>query len=86
MQISYSLLLVELGLPFQPLQVDYDKYNHLVTHTWMKMMWEKVSMFGITVTTLSASGGFPREGDEFIMQTILRTGYSFNEVKRINRV
>jgi hypothetical protein len=50
MQISYSLLLVELGLSFQPLQVDYNKYNHLVTHTWMKMLWEKVSMFGITVT------------------------------------
>jgi hypothetical protein len=51
MQISYSLLLVELGMSFQPLQVDYEKYSHLVTHTWMKMLWEKVSMFGIIVTT-----------------------------------
>ncbi len=86
MQISYSLLLVELGLLFQPLQVDYNKYNHLVTHTWMKMLWEKVSMFGITVTTLLALGGFQREGDKFIMQMILRAGYNFDEVKRINRV
>jgi hypothetical protein len=86
MQISYSLLLVELGLSFQPLQVDYEKYNHLVTHTWMKMLWEKVSMIGIIVTTPSASGGFPREGDEFIMQMILRAGYNFDEVKCINRV
>ncbi len=36
MQISYSLLFVELGLSFQPLQVEYGKYNHLVTHSWMK--------------------------------------------------
>jgi hypothetical protein len=71
MQISYSLLLVELGMSFQPLQEDYDKHNHLVTHSWMKMLWEKVSMFGITVTTPSALGGFPREGDDFIMQVIL---------------
>jgi hypothetical protein len=62
MQISYSLLLMELGLLFQPLQVDYNKYNHLVTHTWMKMLWEKVSMFSITVSTPLALGGFPREG------------------------
>jgi hypothetical protein len=50
----------------------------------MKMLWEKVSMFGIIVTTPSASGGFPREGDEFIMQLILRAGYNFDEVKHIN--
>ncbi len=50
------------------------------------MLWEKVSMFGITGTTPSALGGFPREGDEFIMQMILQAGYNFDEVKRINRV
>ena len=86
MQISYSQLLVELGLSFQPLQVEYDQYNHLVTHTWMKMLWEKVSMFGLTVTTPSASGGFPREGEKFIMQVILQVGYNSDEVRRINRV
>ncbi len=80
MQISYSLLLMELGLSFQPLQVEYDRYNHLVTHTWMKVLWEKVSMFGLMVTTPSASGGFPREGDEYIMQVILRAGYNSDEV------
>jgi hypothetical protein len=82
MQVSYSLLLVELGLSFQPLQVEYDRYNHLVTHTWMKMLWEKVSKFGLTVTAPPPSGGFPREGDEFIMQVILRAGYNSNEVRR----
>jgi hypothetical protein len=86
MRISYSLLLVELGLSFQPLQVDYGKLNHLVTHTWMKMLWEKVSMFGIIVTTPLALGRFPREGDDFMMQVILQDGYNSNEVKRINSV
>ena len=86
MQISYSLLLVELGLSFQPLQVEYHQYNHLVTHTWMKMLWEKVSMFGLTVTTPSASDGFSREGDEFIIQVILQAGYNTDKVQRINRV
>jgi hypothetical protein len=40
MQISYSCLLVELGMSFQPQQVNYKKIGFLVTHTWMKMMWE----------------------------------------------
>ena len=52
----------------------------------MKMLWEKVSMFGIIVTTPSALGGLPREGDDFIMQVILRARYNSDEVKRINRV
>ena len=86
MQISYSLLPMELGLSFQSLQVEYGQYNHLVTHTWMKTLWEKVSMFGLTVTTLLASGGFPREGDKFIMQVILQAGYNSDKVRRINRV
>jgi hypothetical protein len=37
-QISYSLLLVELGMSFQPLQVNYEKKSYLITHTWMKML------------------------------------------------
>ena len=53
MHVSYSLLFVELGMSFQPLQVDYEKYSHLVTYMWMKMLWEKVSMFEIIVTTPS---------------------------------
>ncbi len=57
-----------------------------VCHTWMKMLWEKVSMFGIIVTTPLALGGFLREGDDFIMQVILWAGYNSDEVKRINRV
>jgi hypothetical protein len=43
-------------------------------------------MFGIIVTTPSALGGLPREGDDFIMQVILRARYNSDEVKRINRV
>jgi hypothetical protein len=86
MQISCTLLLVELGLSFQPLQAEYKKYNHLVTHSWMKMSWEKVDRFGITVIVPDGERGFPREGDEFIMQSILKAGYNNDELRRLNRV
>jgi hypothetical protein len=47
MRISYSLFYLELGLLFQPMQESYQKYSTLVTHLWMKMLWEKISMFDL---------------------------------------
>jgi hypothetical protein len=86
MQISYSLLLVKLEMSFQPLQVNYKKYSYLVTHTWMKMLWEKLSMFKMTVIMPERLRKFPKEGDQFIMQVLLRAGYGTEELWRLNRV
>jgi hypothetical protein len=47
MQMLYSLFYLEHGLLFQPLQESYRKYGHLVTNLWMKMLWEKLSMFNV---------------------------------------
>ncbi len=49
-------------------------------------VWEKVSMFGMTVTTSEESLGFPREGDEFTMQVILQAGYRTEDLWWINKV
>ena len=49
MQSSYSLLFVELGMSFQPLQVPYKQFRQHVTHSWMKMLWEKLSKFNVKV-------------------------------------
>jgi len=62
MQTLYSLLYVELGLLFQPLQEQYNKYEYLVTHSWMKMLWEKLSMFNMHVIIADQPLAFPREG------------------------
>ncbi len=40
MRASLSLLFVELGVSFQPLQESYKQYGPLVTHLWFKMIWE----------------------------------------------
>jgi hypothetical protein len=70
MHISHSLLFVELGMSFQPLQEDYKKLGYLVTHLWMKMLWEKLSLFDMKVIIPDTSLKFPREGDRFIMQVL----------------
>jgi hypothetical protein len=76
MRASHSLFLLELGVSTQPLQESYEKYSFLSTHSWMKMLWEKLSMFG--VRTIIADGGLdkPREGDHFLMQVFVEKGYS----------
>ncbi len=86
MQISHSLLLVKLGMSFQPLQVNYENHNHLITHTWMKMLWEKLSMFEMMVIIPENSRGFPREGDKFIMQVLLHAGYGKEDLWWLNRI
>jgi hypothetical protein len=86
MQFSYSLLLVDLGMLFQPLQANYKKYSYLITHTWMKVLWEKLSMFEMTVIIPERLRKFPREGDQFIMQVLLHAGYGMEELWWLNKV
>jgi hypothetical protein len=61
MQTSHSLLFVELGLSFQPLQESYKRYGYLVTHTWMKMLWKKLSMFNMQEVIAGQPEEYPRE-------------------------
>jgi hypothetical protein len=86
MQISYLLFFFELGLSFTPLQETYSCYSFLVTHLWMRMLWEKVSKFDIKIVMLAASQKFPREGNQFIMQVLARKGYDWDALLWLNRV
>jgi hypothetical protein len=76
MQTLYLLLFTELGLLFTPLQELYSQYGFLVTHSWIKMLWEKVSKFNIKVVVTGFAQKLPREGNQFILQVILRVGYA----------
>ncbi len=86
MKASYSLLYIKLGLLFQPLQESYQKYGHLVTHSWMKMLWEKLSMFGLHTVLADLPLQFPRVGNQFIMQVLIKAGYTGEALWRLNRV
>jgi hypothetical protein len=86
MRASHSLFLLELGISLQPLQKSYDKYSFLSTHSWMKMLWEKVSMFGARTVIADTEMVFPREGNRFIMQAFFKKGYSRGILLRLNRV
>jgi hypothetical protein len=86
MQMSYSLFYLELGLLFQLPQELYQKYGHLVTHLWMKILWEKLSMFNVHTVIADLPLRFSREGDQFIMQVLVEAGYTGEALRRLNRI
>ena len=86
MQSSYSLLFVKLGMSFHPLQVPYKQFQQHLTHSWMKMLWEKLSRFNLKAVIGNINWVRPREGDEFIMQVLLHNGHTNDALRRLNRM
>jgi hypothetical protein len=86
MQVSYSQFYLELGLLLQPMQELYQRYSTLVTHLWMKMLWEKTSMFKLHTVVADVPFQFPQEGDQFLMRVFITAGYRGVTLRRLNRV
>jgi hypothetical protein len=86
LRTSYSLLLLELGVSFKPLQSLYQKFSFLATHAWMKMFWEKLDKFNITVQTAESPLKFPRQGDKFLMLVCMECDHGREALIRLNRV
>jgi hypothetical protein len=74
MQASHSLFSMEQGISFQPLQEQYSKYKFLLTHSWMKMLWEKISIFDLEIIVMDFALEYPKRGNWFIMQIFFEMG------------
>jgi hypothetical protein len=86
MKTSYSLFFEELGLSFTPLQESFSRYGFLVTHSWRKMLQEKLSMFDIKVVIADIAHKYSWQGNQFIIKALLRAGYIGETLHRLNRV
>jgi hypothetical protein len=64
LQTSLELLVVDLGLSFQPFQVSYEHFGDWVTMSWLKRVWEKVSFFGFFLSVCNLPACYPRECDD----------------------
>jgi hypothetical protein len=84
MQASYSLFYVEADLSFQPLQESYTRFGGLVMHSWMKMLWEKLSAFNLKLIVADTTQTYPQENSQFIMQALINKGYSGDTLRRLN--
>jgi hypothetical protein len=52
----------------------------------MKMQWEKLSMFDIKVVIADIAHKYPQQGDQLIMQALLRAGYTGETLRQLNRM
>ena len=86
LQTSLELLVVDLGLSFQPFQVSYEHFGDWVTTSWLKRVWEKVSFFGFTLSVNNLLVCYPREGDDWLMSRFIARGYIANELVVLNQV
>jgi hypothetical protein len=86
LQVSFELLIVELGMGSQPLLVDYDRHGSWVTNSWLWSLWEKSFLFGIHFKEGKLKLQPPREGDEWLMLLLIRCGFNAAKLVQLNRV
>jgi len=84
LQNLLELLVVDLGLSFQPFQVSYEHFGDWATMSWLKRVWEKVSFFGFTLSVNNLLVCYPREGDDWLMSQFIARGYTANELAILN--
>ena len=86
LQTSLDLLVVDLGLSFQPFRVYHNQYGDWVTTFWLKRVWEKVSFFDFVLTVTNLSTSYPREGDDWLLARFIAMGYTAEERRILNHV
>jgi hypothetical protein len=86
LQTSMELLVVDLGLLFQPFHVSYDQYRDWVTMSWLKRVWEKVSFFNFVLMVTNLPTSYPWEGNNWLMARFIAMGYTVEELRILNCV
>jgi hypothetical protein len=86
LQTLLELLVVDLGLSFQPFQVSYELFGDWATMSWLKRVWEKVSFFDFTFAVNNLQACYPREGDNWLMCRFIARGYTANGLANLNRM
>ncbi len=86
LQTSIELLLVELGMTFQPLLLSYANFGNMVTISWLKRVWEKLDRFKFAVTVHNLHLMYPREGDDWLMARLIIVGYRDDDLRMLSRV
>eukprot|EP00956_Cyclotella_meneghiniana_P010715 scaffold14988_cov36-Cyclotella_meneghiniana.AAC.2 len=85
-QMSFELLILEVGMSDQPFLLDYTKYNVRAEPTLLKEVWSRMHRFGFKLATNTVKMSPPREGDRWFMAAVEALGYSAEECRLINLV
>ena len=80
LDVLYQGLQVELGLPGQLLQQDFDSLQHLATPSWMKSLWGYCFTKGVQVRAPTPDIPLLRVNDQYLMQAFIEAGYTGTEL------
>jgi hypothetical protein len=86
MAASLRVLILELGISFQPFLEPFEQYRDRVTWSWMAALWEKCSLYGVSIEVFDTPLSFPRERDGWLMILLAGLGFSMADLIRLNRV
>jgi hypothetical protein len=75
---------IELGLPGSFFSHDYYRYGHLVTHTWLKYLWQFCQESNILLEPSSPPIPLACENDVFLMNQFSAHGYLGEELFHLN--
>ncbi len=82
---SLRYLQLQLGMPHNPLLLDYAKWGHLAPLSWVKMLWWSLHHFDIHLHMAYPTIAFPQERDQVIMEIFHLADLSPNLIKGLGR-
>ena len=70
----------------QPFQVNFTECGRWATDSWVKSLWEKCFIFGITLEEGKQHIVPPRERDEWLMPLLCKMNFTPDDLLQLNRV
>jgi len=82
---SLRYLQLQLGMPHNPITLDYDKRGYLATLSWVKMLWTSLHHFNIHLHIECATILSPRERDQVLMELKLEKVLNRKMIRSLSR-
>ena len=84
--VTMELCILESGIGRNLFQLDYNKYDMLLSPSWIKSLWKFSSEYGITIIDrIHAYPQISRENDVFLMEAFEAQGFSPKVLQVLNR-
>jgi hypothetical protein len=84
LRASMELHTIEIGLPGQLLQQDFQIYGKLATTSWLQHMWEFCDDSNIQLQSTTPELSLARDGDKFLMSKFATFGYRNTQLSYLN--
>ncbi len=67
-------------------QEDHEACQHWVTHSWMKLVWEKAHHLWVKIDIANLPVHPPQERDLWLIKEFVQMNYNSDDLRRLNRV